>query len=216
MYENIRKAIAAHEAETLAKFNAEIETKTAAELLGSGYYQDLTTPKILKALKATGPDERPAADILDRIKAKKARKEAKRTAERLEKLAAAEAAAVAPSVDISVEFRHSRTWGWNPHATVRAWATVTEDSASGYGYNKESSAIAGAMNTNPEIMRILYDHAETGEPFLYSVYTFAGLPFFNGECGVSGFRSVFEACGYEWRQIASGRTFNAYTITRKQ
>ena len=35
MYENIKKAIAAHEAETLAKFNAEIETKTAAELLGS-------------------------------------------------------------------------------------------------------------------------------------------------------------------------------------
>ena len=31
MYENIKKAIAAHEAETLAKFNAEIETKTAAE-----------------------------------------------------------------------------------------------------------------------------------------------------------------------------------------
>ena len=49
MYENIKKAIAAHEAETLAKFNAEIETKTAAELLGSWYYRDQTTPKTLAA-----------------------------------------------------------------------------------------------------------------------------------------------------------------------
>lgn len=216
MYENIKKAIATHEAETVAKFDAEIETKTAAEILKSWYFRDQATAKTLEALKATAPDEKPAAEILDRIKAKHARQEAKRTAARLEKVAAAEAAAVAPSVDVSVEFRRSRTWGWNPHATVRAWARVTEDSASGYGYDKESAAIAGAMNQNPEIMRILYDHAETGEPFPYSVHTFAGLPFFDGGCGVSCFYSVFEACGYEWRQVASGRTFNAYTITRKQ
>ena len=216
MYENIKKAIAAHEAKTLAKFNAEIETKTAAELLGSWYYREQTTPKTFEALKATNPDEKPAADILDRIKAKKARQEAKRTAERLAKVAAAEAAAVAPSVDVSVEFYRSKIWGWNPHATVRAWATVTEDGASGCGYDKESAAIAGAMNANPEIMRILYDHAETGEPFPYSVHTFAGLPSFDGGCGVSCFRSVFDACGYEWRQVASGKSFNAYTLTRRQ
>lgn len=215
MYENIKKAIADHEAATLKKFGEELETKTAAELLNSWYYRDQTTPKTFAALKATNPDEKPAADILDRIKAKKARQEAKRTAERLAKLTAAEAAAVAPAVDISVEFYRSRTWGWNPHVTIRARATVTEDSASGCGYDKESAAIAGAMNANPEIMRILYDHAETGEPFPYSVHTFAGLPSFDGGCGVSCFRDVFEACGYEWRQVASGKTFNAYTITLK-
>lgn len=216
MYENLKKAVKSFEAETLAKFNEEITTQTAGEMVDSWYYKQYTTPKTWEALKGMDPDEIPAAWIIEKMKAKKARIEGKRTAQRLEKIARAEAAAVAQSVDISVEWSRSRTWGWNPHATVRGWARVTTDSASGCGYDKESAAIAGAMNANPEIMRILYDHAEKGEAFPYSVITFAGLPSFDGGCGVSCFRSVFEACGYEWREVASGKTYNAYTMTRKE
>lgn len=181
---NIRKAIADHEAETLGKFNQEIETKTAA-------------------------------DILAKMKAKKAREEAKNTAKRLEALALAESCKLPESVNISVEFTRSRTWGSIPHATITAEQRRTFGTASGCGYDKESAAIASAMNQNPEVMRILYDHAESGEGFPYSVHTFAGLPSFDGGCGVSCFRSVFEACGYEWRQVGNGKTFNAYAITRK-
>lgn len=216
MYENIKKAIAAHEKKTLAEFNEKIETMTAEEILDSWYYREQATPKVFEALKATAPEEKPAADIIKKIEAKKARQEAKRTAARLDKLAAAEAAHSVTAFNVIVEFHRSRTWGWNPHATVRGWARVTEDSASGCGYDKESAAIAGAMNANPEIMRILYDHAETGEDFPYSVHTFAGLPFFDGGCGVECFRAVFAACGYEWQQFGSGKTFNVYTATRKQ
>ena len=36
---NIRKAIADHEAETIDKFNKEIETKTAADILASWYWK---------------------------------------------------------------------------------------------------------------------------------------------------------------------------------
>lgn len=215
MYENIRKAIAEHEAETLEKFATEIKTKTAADILESWYYKQYTTPATLRAIQEAEQGEPLAAVLIEKMTAKKAREEKKNTQKRLEKIEAAEAAAVAPFVDISVEFHRSRTWGRNPRATVRAWTTVTEDGASGCGYDKESAAIAGAMNANPEIMRILYDHAETGEPFPYSVHTFAGLPSFDGGCGVSCFRSVFEACGYEWRQVASGHTFNAYTLRKK-
>ena len=48
--------------------------------------------------------------------------------------------------------------------------------------------------------------------FPYSVHTYAGMPYFNGGCGISCFRSVFEACGYEWRQVGNGKNFSAYTI----
>lgn len=216
MYENIRKAIADHEAETLDKFNREVETKTAAEILESWYLKQYTTPKTFEAIKNTAPEEKPAAEILAKMKAKKAREEAKNTARRLEKIAAAENAKTPGSVNVSVEFVRSRTWGYNPRATVTAEQRRTFGTASGCGYDKESAAIASAMNDNPEIMRILYDHAENGEGFPYSVYTFAGLPSFDGGCGVSCFRSVFEACGYEWKQVASGKTFHVYAITRKQ
>lgn len=212
---NIRKAIADHEAETLDKFNQEIETKTAADILASWYLKRYTTPKTLEAIKNTAPEEKPAADILAKMKAKKAREEAKNTAQRLEALALAESYKLPESVNISVEFTRSRTWGSIPHATITAEQRRTFGTASGCGYDKESAAIASAMNQNPEVMRILYDHAESGEGFPYSVHTFAGLPSFDGGCGVSCFRSVFEACGYEWRQVGNGKTFNAYAITRK-
>lgn len=212
---NIRKAIADHEAETLGKFNQEIETKTAADILASWYLKQYTTPKTLEAIKNTAPEEKPAADILAKMKAKKAREEAKNTAKRLEALALAESCKLPESVNISVEFTRSRTWRSIPHATITAEQRRTFGTASGCGYDKESAAIASAMNQNSEVMRILYDHAESGKGFPYSVHTFAGLPSFDGGCGVSCFRSVFEACGYEWRQVGNGKTFNAYAITRK-
>lgn len=215
MYENIKKAISAHETEKINKFNAEIKKKTVGELLGSWYYRENMTNKTAETLNGLNADELPPVAILEKIKAKHARKEAKYTAARLAKLADAEQARAVETVDVSVEFVRSRVWGWNPRATVRAWSCVTEDSASGCGHDREAAAIAGAFNANPEIMRILYDHAETGAAFPYSVHTFAGVPSFYGGCGVSCFREVFAVCGYEWRQVASGRTFNAYTITKK-
>ena len=216
MYENIKKAIAEHEAETLAQFAQSLENKTAAELLNSWQFRDRMTPATLQAMKNTDPDTIPPAELLEKINKKRAREEAKNTAARLEKLAAAERAATPEYIAVSVEWVRSRTWGANPHATVTGAQRRTFGTASGCGYDKESAAIASAMNENPEIMRIIYDHAEQGEPFPYSVHTFAGVPSFDGGCGVSCFRAVFESCGYEWHDNGRGSMFAAYSITRKQ
>lgn len=214
-YMNIRHAIAAHEAETLSIFDQKLEGKTAADILASCYLKQYTAPKTLEAIKNTAPEEKPAAEVIAKMKAKKSREEAQNTAKRLEALALAESCELPESVKISVEFTRSRTCGSIPHATVTAEQRRTCGIASGCGYDKESAAIAAAMNRHPAIMRILYDHAESGEGFPYSVRTFAGLPSFDGGCGMSCFRAVFEACGYEWRQVGNGKTYNAYTITRK-
>lgn len=214
-YANIRQAIAAHEAETISNFTQNLDGKTAADILANCYFKRYTTPKTLESIKNTAPEEKPAADILAKMKAKKAREEAKNTAKRLEALALAESCELPESISISVEFTRSRMWGSIPHATVTAEHRRTFGTASGCGYDKESAAIADAMNQHPAIMRILYDHAESGECFPCSVRTFAGLPSFDGGCGVSCFRAVFEACGYEWRQVGNGKTFNVYAITRK-
>ena len=215
MYENLKRAIETHEAETLTKCAHDLENKTAGDILASCYLMHYATPKTAEALKAAKPDEVPTADILAKITAKKAREEAQHTAKRLEALALAESYKLPESVNISVKFTRSHTWGSIPHATITAEQRRTFGTASGCGYDKESAAIASAMNQNPEIMRILYDYAESGEGFPYSVHTFAGLPSFDGGCGVSCFRHIFEACGYEWQQVADGRTYSEYTLTRK-
>ena len=215
MYENIRKAIAEHEAETLKEFATEIKTKTAADILESWYYKQYTTPATLRAIQEAEQGEPLATVLIEKMTAKKAREEKKNTQKRLEKIEAAEAAHLPENVNISVEFSSSRTWGYIPHAIVTGYQRRTMAKASGCGYDKESAAIAYAFNDNPEVMKILYNHAEQGEKFPYSVHTFAGVPCFDGGCGVSCFYSVFDACGYEFKQVASGHTFNAYTLRKK-
>lgn len=79
MYENIKKAIAEHEAETLAQFAQSLENKTAAELLNSWQFRHRMTPATLQAMKNTNPDTIPAAELLEKINKKRAREEAKNT-----------------------------------------------------------------------------------------------------------------------------------------
>ena len=73
MYENIKKAIAAYEAETLEKFTNEIKNKTAADILSSWYYKEYTTPTTLKEIQEAEQGEPLAAALLDKLIAKKAR-----------------------------------------------------------------------------------------------------------------------------------------------
>ena len=214
-FDNIRKQIADYEAETIAKFDADIDKKTAGQILDSWYLKGLCTYKAFETVKAMDSETIPDVKTRDKIKAKHARIEKKNTADRLHKIDLAEMACGADEYTVTVEWVRSRTWGYNPHATVYGFNAITKDYASGCGYDKESAAIAGAFNANPEIMRILYNHAENGGSFPYGVHTFAGVPAFDGGCGVSVFYHIFDACGYEFKQVVSGDRCRAYKITKK-
>ena len=80
---------------------------------------------------------------------------------------------------------------------------------------KLSAAVAEALNANPEALKIIYKYVNEGGSLPYGASVWAGLPSFEGGCGVGCFRSIFEACGYEWRQGGSGELFNCYTIERR-
>lgn len=198
----------------IADFSAKVQDMTAGEIVNNWYFRQYTTPKVFATLQAMDPNEKPAAVILEKINAKKAREEKKNTARRLEKIEAAENIAAASWAVVNVKFVRSKTWGYNPRVDLNAAGTITTGTASGCGYDKESAAIADAMNANPAIMAIIYDHADKGLSFPYSVGTFAGVPYFDGGCGVSCFRSVFEACGYSWKNTADGKHFSAYTLEK--
>lgn len=215
-FTNVRAAVAAHEAEQNKKDAAWICTQTAGQIVNNWVLREYTTPKVLEALRGMDPDAKPGEDITAKMIKKAERKNAKYTAERLAKIEAAENAEDIKTAIINVEYTRSRVWGWNPTATVTGCNDYTTGHASGCGYDKTSAAISYAMNDSPEIMRILYTHAEAGEPFPYSVHTFAGVPSFDGGCGVTCFYSVFEACGYKFRQTANGRTFSGFVIEKAE
>ena len=199
-----------------ADFAAKLETATVGDVLASWYLKQYTTPATLAALQELPAGDTIPETIKDRMqkkRAKEAERDAKKRFERVNEVEEVEAPA---AVSVVVEWHKSRTWGMNPRARVAAERVATYGSASGCGYDKESAAIASAMNQNPETLKILYDHAEAGGVFPYGVDVWAGLPSFAGGCGVSCFYSIFEACGYTFRKVASGEMFDVYEITRAE
>ena len=159
------------------------------------------------------PDAAINPDLLDRIKAKRARNNKKAMSLYTAKLDAAEAANDASTIYISVEWKKSRVWGANPTATVTGSGSYSTGYASGCGYDKESAAIAEALNDNPVIMRILYEHADKGGAFPYGVTTWAGVPSFDGGCGVSVFYNIFISCGIIYKKIITFYTLVVYLET---
>lgn len=216
MFEKIREEINKHEREQLTKTENALHNMTAGAVLDSWYYRGLCTPKVFEAVKALDTGEKLGDDLITKIMKKRAREEAKSTNGRIAKLNKAEGAADVQQFTVTVEWVKSRTWGKNPHATVYGRNSITKDFASGCGYDKESAAIAGAFNDNPEVMRILYKHLENnGDNFPYGVHVYGGLVTFDGGCGVSTFYNIFDACGYEFEQVVNGANCAAYKITKK-
>lgn len=213
-YNRLREKITAHYNNELNKTIAEIKTTTAWDILRGWRVNYLLTPTTLAAIRELPSGDKLPEKIIEKITNKRKREINREIEKRFARVHEVEEVEAPAAVSVVVEWHKSRTWGENPRARVAAERVATYGSASGCGYDKESAAIASAFNQNPEILKILYDHAEAGETFPYGVDVWAGLPSFAGGCGVSCFYSIFEACGYTFRQVASGKMFDVYEITR--
>jgi hypothetical protein len=118
-------------------------------------------------------------------------------------------------IKIAVEWLKSKTWGANPHAEVWHPYDSFTGSASGCGYDKESAAVAEALNQSNAILKIAYDMIERGEQLPYGLGTsYRILPQFEGGVGVSCFARFFEQAGYTWNNAGSGKMFDCYYITK--
>ena len=186
---------------------------TIGDFIRAGLMKELS-PKARERVEALPYSEQLPQKIVEKIEKKQQRATEGAMNKRFAKLHEVEEVEAPAAASISVEWHKSRTWGMNPRARVAAERVATYGSASGCGYDKQSAAIAGALNQNPETLKILYDHAEANGVFPYGVTVWAGLPSFDAGCGVSCFYSIFEACGYTFKQVASGKMFDVYEIIR--
>lgn len=189
-----------------------------------------STPKKWEAYQAGTLSREKAVEIA----VKRGEKEIDKWHEKqLAKLRTAAGAVSLGSVSISVEWSKNRTWGANPTATARTSDGVFYGHASGCGYDKESAAVAEALNQSPAVMRMLYTAAEnamksgkaptkTGNSSCVSWRDILGygsgyslLPYFEGGVGVSCFWSIFKVCGYDCRSAGSGKMFDCYSVERE-
>ena len=150
----------------------------------------------------------------------------------LAKLRTAATALALSFVSIEVEWKRNPYWGNNPTATISTNDGTYIGHASGCGYDKESAAVAEALNQSSAVLRVLYEAAEAalarGESYkrlssgcvdwrdvLGYGSGYALLPYFDGGVGVSCFWSILGKCGFSCRLGASGRSFDSYTAERK-
>lgn len=124
-------------------------------------------------------------------------------------------------ITINVEWARNRTWGMNPTAVVwTSYAGRTEGRASGCGYDKESSAIAQALNKNKNILKLLYDYKEkeleagnqaNNETLFGYGSGYGVLPYFEGGVGVNSHIRIFENLGFKVKQT-HGKLSDSYII----
>lgn len=156
------------------------------------------------------------------------------TIKRSDKLLRARDAAEVKTVSISVDWKRSSTWGYNPTATVIINGVHEyRGTASGCGYDKETAAIAAALNQSIVILKMLYTAkeqalesmsperieaakkgycfgCETNRDFIHYGAGYGILPYFEGGVGMSSFRGVFEACGLRCTRSHETKTRNYY------
>ena len=135
------------------------------------------------------------------------------------------------SVKISIEWKRSQMWGSNPKA--EAWCTYIDEngntnshyvqsgSIGGCGYDKQSTAVAECLNQFNEVLKLLYvakdknPNAKNNEILGYGA-GYGILPSIEGGVGVSCYNRIFEPLGYNFNTVASGKSFDVYTITKIQ
>jgi hypothetical protein len=127
------------------------------------------------------------------------------------------------TINITVNWTKNKTWGYNPRATIFTnKEDVTEGKASGCGYDKESTAIAEALNKNPDILKLLYIAKNKKMTFKnHNNHDILGygsgyyeLPYFEGGVGVNSLMNIFRKLGYNITEHHTDSS-DFYTIIKK-
>ncbi len=115
------------------------------------------------------------------------------------KIAEAEAIATAPEVQaisIFIDWKRSQNWGHNPHAEIKVYTdrgTYTATGrASGCNYDKQSTAIAEALNQIPAALKLIYDQREN-DIKIYGTALYAAAPRYEGGTGTNQIKLILEA-----------------------
>lgn len=228
MYENLKKI-------AFARIEAAAE-KTRGHILKPETSNDAVrryiTPHRVEQLESGAiTHEKAVAIALAKVEKDTAKKKEKVT-ERIKYL---ETMPEVEAIDVFVEWVKSSTWGYCPKAyatvyTKRGIVCAESDRITGCGYDKCSTAVANALNAISEVRAVLARKAEqilaSGVDVDISNVAYWGkilgygagygtLPEFECGAGVSCFRSIFEVCGYTWRESGS-RKSDVYTITREE
>jgi len=149
---------------------------------------------------------------------KLARQKAKKETEELAKIEREKNQKPIKEITINIEWKKSRTWGHNPHCEARihfqdgSWERSPVYTASGCGYDKESTVIANVFNAYLKY-KLYNEDLEKNEHKPYGFYCTKDWKSYNGGVGTSCYYRIAEAIGGKFEHVASGKTFDVYKYT---
>lgn len=219
--EKLKNEVIKENKKQLKKALSNLNKAKKEDITNLWYYNEKLTKRQKEKLNNKELTTKEAKSILKNKIIEEHQKRAEKELQRIETIKKAndELQAIA----INVEWTKNPTWGYNPHATVYTNTSgATEGRASGCGYDKESTAIAEALNKNNDILKLLYtfknkkmtakktnSHELLGYGSGYGV-----LPYFEGGVGVSSLLYIFKKLGYTTTEHHTN-TSDFYTIEKK-
>ena len=219
--EKLKKLVERENKKQQTKALKDIKTLEKNYILEHWYYKEKLTNTQIK--KYTN-DELTTKEIKDILKNKTIKEYQTRLEKDLKRIETIDGASNdIIYINIAINWVKSKTWGFNPNALITTNAgQITEGRASGYGYDKESSAIAEALNKNNDILKLLYvaknkkmtlknnnSHDLLGYGSGYGV-----LPYFEGGVGANSLMNIFRKLGYKVTEYHTEKS-DFYTITKK-
>lgn len=153
---------------------------------------------------------------------KLARAEAKKALKELARIEAEKNQKQVSEITITIEWRKSRMWGSNPSCeAIIIYKDGSRDyspvyTASGCGYDKESTVIADVFNNYLKYKLYSEDiinAIDRSEQKPYGIYASIDWKRYDGGIGTSCYYAISTAIGGKFEHVASGKTFDVYKYT---
>lgn len=214
-YEKIKK-IYTEEKEKQLKETIALLPQEGYEHLINYYLTDLRQKQLASGVIT----KEKAIELATRKATKENQKELKNGLKRIENV---ENAQEIDNISVVVEWTRNKTWGYNPHAvTFTPYVGQTHGTASGCGYDKESTAIAESFNHNNCILKIIFDMKEKALQNDINISShdaigygagYYSIPYFEGGVGTSCFIRILKDAGFTCSEI-HGKSSDGYTFTK--
>jgi len=199
--------------ESLNDFN------TIEELLNQWRFKDII-PVSSKNKKWSSANE-----LKEYLKARYKKRYEARTIKGLERIETIKNSLEIEKIVITVDWNKSRTWGNNAQAEIKVFLKnglceyFKGSRTSGCGYDKESTAISDALNQCNGLLKLLYkvknkDVNKSNRDLIGYGSGYGLLPSFEGGVGVSCMYRICESINMKFKNIANGKNFDVYEITK--
>lgn len=189
----------------------------------NGWVFSRDAPKLKSYEKLTTKEER-IAFISERYK----KELDKRLAEEVSRLKSIMEADELISMTITIEWKRSRMWGYNPKATGRAkiqgkeyvkYDVYESGSIGGCGYDKKSTAVAEILNQCTPLIKLLcIEKDKSSDKKNQEVFGYGAgygiLPRFEGGVGVECYPDILKKIGYKFENTAWTDTLDVFLISK--